>query len=199
MLLQSHYNHITEVRLKKFYADFNNAIRMSEIENGPYSYWDDFWATHLTNVSNTKRVITQYLSPYLKIQSIDMINNCPYFVLPDGSAFSTSPSHPSGLTDIFFYPMNYKKNCLRYKAGVNVFIFSFRRTSPNASSYDTTYWKYVNDKGLVPYLYSWDGKIETLYTHKTYGCKNGNGYMCSAVIWKNNWKIPKDYPAKIRY
>ena len=42
-LQQAYTNHVTEVRLKKFYSTFNNAIRMAESEFGSSDYWTDYW------------------------------------------------------------------------------------------------------------------------------------------------------------
>lgn len=61
-------------------------------------------------------------------------------------------------------------------------------------------WKYHYHKGLEPYLYRWDGNYNSLFTHSTYGCKSGNsgGAYCTAIIQMNGWKVPKNYPKKIR-
>ena len=56
----------------------------------------------------------------------------------------------------------------------------------------------VQDKGLVPFLCFWDGTDEDLFDGQNYGCKS-DGRKCSGLIYRNNWKIPKNYPKKIHY
>lgn len=54
-------------------------------------------------------------------------------------------------------------------------------------------------------MYKWDGTMDGengLKTSSLYGCKedlppNGRAY-CTALIMQNGWKIPKDYPFKVK-
>ncbi len=50
---------------------------------------------------------------------------------------------------------------------------------------------------------TWDGQdIDTLKTHSTYGCSTASsawpGY-CTLLIQANGWKIPDDYPFRVKY
>lgn len=58
-------------------------------------------------------------------------------------------------------------------------------------------------KGMEPFLYKWDGDENSLYTDSTYGCNNnsnnGSGAYCTAIIQRNGWKIPKNYPRRISF
>ena len=54
-LIQAYNVHITEVRLKKFYADFNNAIRLSSIENDDPTNWEDYYILEITNQTNATK------------------------------------------------------------------------------------------------------------------------------------------------
>ena len=54
--------------------------------------------------------------------------------------------------------------------------------------------KYHYKKGFEPWMYTWDGREETLKD----GCYSGsNLHFCTALIRANNWTIPKDYPYKV--
>lgn len=48
-LIQSYKKSVIETRLAKFYSMMNQAIRMSEIDNGPQSTWTDY---HVTNTQD---------------------------------------------------------------------------------------------------------------------------------------------------
>ena len=64
----------------------------------------------------------------------------------------------------------------------------------------TSYGGVMQNKGMGPYYYGWyDLKEESLYTNNRFGCKDGSGTFCTAVIARNGWKIPKDYPRKIKF
>ena len=61
-------------------------------------------------------------------------------------------------------------------------------------------WKYLLNKGLEPSLHRWDGNLETLFNSERYGCNPGlSGSYCTAIIALNSWKIPDNYPRKIKY
>ncbi len=186
-LIQLHYNHITEVRLKKFYSDFNNAIRMSEVENGSNYYWDDFYNAG----SNKDRIsVTQkYFAPYMKLTQHRFVNSDKSIIIvfefPDGSAFAY---YGGGATtrDIQFFPMNWQKCLLRSsnkKQAKGVCMFSFLFVSPT---------------------YGWNSKPGRLEPYNIfpndYPCAKGKrGDLCTEVIRKNGWKIPRNYPFKIQY
>ena len=192
-LLQMYNNHITEIRLKKFYADFNNAIRMAEADFGPSDYWSDYWelANGKSDTWKTGKAVEKYFAPYMKISKVKNINHAPVFELPNGAAFGYPATQ---VRDIYFYPKNYKK-CKDGKVkGQCTFVFQF---VPSSYTNDK-YWGRVRGKGLVPFLYLWNGTKAQLYSGGTYSCKNGGGY-CVEIIRQNNWKIPKDYPCKISY
>ena len=49
---------------------------------------------------------------------------------------------------------------------------------------------------LDPYVFGWDGRRESLFTHGTWGCRKGctNCAYCTKLIQLNGWEIPDDYP-----
>ena len=114
-----------------------------------------------------------------------------YYYLSDGSAFSLGlPTQPN-MRDIIFYPNNPKK-CKPFVLGKCAFGFEYYPIS------NDQYWKYHYNKGLEPGKFNWDGNIETLkHTHEL-SCYDGTGWYCTALIQMNGWKIPKDYPFKVK-
>ena len=83
------------------------------------------------------------------------------------------------------------------RSGVCEFVFLF---VPQYTSANGTAWRHHIGKGLEPYMYTWDGDPKSFYEDKQYSCHvNQSGSQCSALIYHNQWEIPKDYPRKIRY
>lgn len=207
-LVQSYNDHLTETRLKKFYSIMNQAILQSVNVNGPYEGWS-YWNHDvkdedgkLTNRQEDNHASFQrYLAPYLKITSVKKLKYTTgdgageefyLYSLADGSAFSFA-RHEN--RDIAFYP-SHAERCIERNpepTGVCSFWFAFNPTVK------TNAWKLHYQKGLEPEMYNWDGMNETcLYDCAGYGCKNGGAY-CTAIIQRNGWRVPNDYPKKIRY
>lgn len=210
-LIANYNNHITEVRLKKFYSIFNQAIQQSVAENGDTSTWDYWFNGEYDNEKNEtpedysgvlNEKFDRYIAPYMKIVDKKVVNSpklykMQLYYLADGSAFGYPLIHNR---EIYFYP----KNAIRCIENIKTiedngaichFAFEFY---PNNTNPD---WKYLYRKGLEPYLYQWDGDVEKLKTGALYSCNNLNkaGAYCTALIAYNGWKIPKDFPVKIKY
>lgn len=207
-LIAAYNKQLTETRLKKFYSLFNQAIKLSVVENEEYEGWDDYWAAsgHSFNddgslvdkVESVDAAFNKYLAPHMKIMlkkhvkdEANKVTKTLYF-LADGSAFAY---RGSDTRDISFFPKNPEK-CLKQEkqAGRCSFTFIFHPIGIGNA------WKPHYKKGLEPHMYQWDGKKESLYTNSTYGCSTtGNGSFCTAIIKENGWKIPSNYPLKIQY
>lgn len=203
-LIQNYNNTVAETRLKKFYSIMNQAILQSIVDNGEVESWSYFnndarddEGNLVNQADKNDTSFQQYLAPYLKIthkqESKDSHGNKIYlYFLADGSAFSFA-QHEN--RDILFYPKNPEK-CLKREnsKGSCAFCFAFYPVNSYSS------WKYHYRKGMEPELYNWNGNENTLYTDSERGCnKNSQGGYCTAIIQRNGWKIPKDYPRRISY
>jgi len=185
--LISNYNKkIVETRLLKFYSNMNNAIRLSEIDQGNKKNW------HLTNSSNfcadgaytelcLSNFFNSYIKPYIKYTNAEYKYNGYIVYLIDGSAFKMG----YGGHDYYFYPVAQNVQKDNAVIGKDLFIFAFYPNSVDISGF----WvPYVNKNGIEPYVFNeWDGTKEWLY-------ENPNSY--TKIIQLNNWKIPDDYPLK---
>ncbi len=182
-LVQNHKKQITETRLAKFYSTINQAIELAEIQYGQKEDWAwngsaDFWE--------------KYLKPNMKYLKTE--DNSSGFVvyLADGSLFIIKYS------EYTFYPeaKNYRESDSDNTLGSKSFRFAFY---PNNK---VTACLYHRNKGVEPYMCNWNGNKNELYTNADFGCSIINnrvgGSYCAAVIQRNGWKIPKDYPQKIR-
>lgn len=188
-LIQNYRNQVVESRLKKFYTVFNQAILRSVADNGETINWDwqsgkDAWDSNLE----------KYILPYMNIVEAKSLPEYPtynkFYFLPDGSSFTTG-------NDIIYFPSNPTKCRLNTSNGVCRFYFQFYPIEMNSD-----YARHSEHKGLDAYKFGWDGTENGLYESSTfsYGCNtNQKGYFCTAIIQLNGWKIPKNYPRKVKF
>ena len=202
-LIQNYRNQVVETRLKKFYSTMNQAIAMSIKDNGDVETWTYFNNDQKDEDGNTinrtddnDKSFNDYLAPYLKI--IDKKDVTDFsgqrrmlYFFEDGSAFAFA-GHEN--RDITFFPKNAEK-CIAKENIVGNCAFGFE-FYPIANNW---MWKYLYGKRMEAVMYKWDGNEPSLYNDSTYGCKNGSGAYCTAIIQRNGWKVPKDYPKRIAF
>ena len=209
VLTANYRKSVIETRLAKFYSVINQAIMQSEVENGSRLYWNRMEVRNQDDVVTTEGISPKewyetYLKKYLKTLKVEESGTIErrfdvYFT--DGSMVSFS-----GSGWVFFpYAKDYAtiekesgdglsfEDIDRESAGTKSFNFLFR-------AYDSSN-KYLYKKGVEPYiLRGWDGTRESLFTNSAIGCQknvsNTRAY-CTALIFLNGWKIPKDYPLKL--
>ncbi|MBR1753803.1 type II secretion system protein, partial [bacterium] len=182
-LILNNNKRIVETRLAKFYSNINQAIELSEVENGPKEKWDKLVAPTGEEASVTNRAwFDKYLNPYLKTSDIYVKNGLVYILFPDGSGMYLSSYSSS------FFPKPKYFDDPNGVTGKDYFSFLF---APDREDQPYHY-----KKGVEPFLYSWDGNRETLFTNPDYKCTPNGGAFCTELIRQNGWKIPDDYPIK---
>lgn len=204
-LIKKYTNHVVETRLKVFYSQVNEAIRLSEAEYGDKKDWfnrlDDSEGYSYTDRDEWfQKYIGKHIKIVKKELSVPFLTNGGgnIYYLSNGSAFGNYQSNNS---DWVFFPGNPQK-CLKLSnstsyvshVGKCAFVFNFSPNSKNPN------WQFTYNKGVEPWKYGWDGEESTLKT----GCATGTGtstrgYYCAALIQYNNWTIPKDYPHQVSY
>ena len=181
------YNHrkqVVESRLKKFYTTFNQAIILSENDNGEIANWED---PDLSGISGSEDWYNKYLAKYLNTVSVSR-KNSDYIVwskFSDGSAFGMRFSSRTVTTnfDVYFYP--FAKNvdlCMKN---------SSEQTQCNGTKYFTFHF---SKGGLIPY-----GGFNRSRDELLNACGNENTdfrNFCTALIILDGWKISKDYPLR---
>ncbi|MBR1754215.1 type II secretion system protein, partial [bacterium] len=184
-LISNNNKRIVETRLAKFYSTMNQAVELSEVENGPKEKWDAS-----SSFEHPCDWVDKYLKDYIKTTEIKPDEEVCVVAYPDGSLLSTSDAR-----HFDFYPkaQNYenKENAQNGKD-----LFTFRFVPQESLSHNRWHYK----KGFEPYKYAWTGTENDLRDGSVagYGCNNtgGNKIYCTAYIQYNNWKIPDDYPFK---
>lgn len=147
--------------MRKFYSSINQAITLSEIENGDKSLWPN----PVGGTIGVQEWWEQYFAKYLKIRKAEYSETHARIWLADGSYFVTDGEH------FGFYPSARDKDCEQNCDGKS-FTFLF---APNKFTYH-------KNKGVEPYKYNWDGTENTLRNHEQFGCNKNhiNGIYCAA-------------------
>lgn len=186
LIVQKYKNIVVETRLKYFYSVINQAIIRSEVDNGSREVWFE-------NVGGSDKLkwMQKYILPYMNIvkydtqnQDIGLTSGVPIYYLPNGSAFS-SINGGNVNRDWLFWPSD-PHNCPTNKLenlGVCAFWFYYSPVDdPNYSG-----------KGIQPW--GFNKTLEQTYDN----CKNHQyRYYCTALIAKNGWRIPKNYPYRVK-
>jgi prepilin-type N-terminal cleavage/methylation domain-containing protein len=186
----------TVVQLRKAYNDLNNAVKLSEVDNGPMENWN-FPASY--NDSQTLEFLKTYYLPYFKgakLFEVDKISyKCPVnllmnygILLNNGTLFLFFPNINARYIWIFA-DVNGLKGPNRI--GRDIFVFD---------AYNFT--DYIGGKSVYRIKF-WQIPIATgtnyLTDNSSYGCNKENtdrfkNFYCGRLIEINNWTIPDDYP-----
>lgn len=209
-LIQSYKKSVVETRLAKFYSTINQAILMSEVENGSRMTWDLMENLNVTQVVSEgktaqewyKKYLAKYITP-LKTENSQTVERKYNLYFTDGSMVTFS-----GSSWLYYpYAKDYKEHLVSNGADGNE-TYIDRDRSGSGTKYFTFIFmptkidnRWLYQKGVEPYLNKeFDGQTETLVSNNIYGCKkdivsNERAY-CTELIKRNGWKIPKDYPFK---
>ncbi len=197
-LIANHTKSVVEARLEKFYSSMNQAIRMAELDYGPRETWFE----DNTDLALKEAWIKKYIIPYMNVVKTDTIRvgGADFFTIyfSDGSAVSIVNSNGR---DWHFFPGD-PERCVssspsrHYKDYIGRCAFAFYYNPvPKSTGDGFVQWNFE------PYMASWDGKENSLKNHSTFGCNENSSWpaFCTRWIQYNGWKIPKDYPFRVKY
>jgi len=190
-LMTAHKKHETAARLKKSISVINQAIRMSEQDNGEPEIWD--------KSLSDEDFINKYFAPYMKIMSLcNPITKCGYktsqWLYMNGSCGSYCGPNYMGRTP--FLTMD----------GI---VYTYSKVLTNEVDntkmilVDVNGWRKPNQFGKDIFLLYRDEESNSITPYGTgksrdelnRSCsKTGNGFYCATLIKENGWNIPNDYP-----
>ena len=188
-VIQNYQKQNVVSKLKKTYTTLNQALKLSEIDNSEYKYWD--------SSLDARDYFEKYWKPYLKVVKIcQTYSDCGYksdfpFKTIKGESDSTSVVYPSARTT--FILNNGILVIMSLRGGnyltpnQNVIIDINASNPPNMFGKDVFRFE-RNEKGLL-YPYKYDLSENDINS----GC-NLSGLYCSAKIMHDGWKISDDYP-----
>ena len=188
-------------RLKKFYSSLNQAVLLSEIDNGDYRYWD-FSSDGLTDEDDNKnqnvnaelceKFFIKYIAKYLKYVKYEKGVNTSN----DEGTQTILKTNRVFFADGSIVYLNFG-DCADYIIDVN------GEKKPNEYGYDRFMFN-ICPEGLSTKLnlnekvsaYAGGSNINT-YEKALSKCKEA-GARCTRLLQLNNWEIPDDYPYNIR-
>ncbi len=195
VLIANHRKQVVITRMRKFYTTINQAIKLSEADNGEPVYWEppkQLDANSLENFWN------KYMLKYFTSKDIIKASDGILILLADGSAFGVY--NPASVVEgidwmHIVYCVDYK-SCKKHLEnngnkiynypldGKNTFLFIARNVSVE------TYYS-VNNSGDIK-----SRDILLNETQNNYGCAKSYKAYCAALIEYDGWTIQKDYPVR---
>lgn len=208
-LISNYKKRITEVRLQQTWSIMNNAINMAKAEHGDIDGWN-------CTGNETDYCLNTYILPYLKITDkksysgqdamrYTIIDNVADIELINGTSLKASLYGTGKILDIL---VDINSNQPPNQLGIDKFhlFLVLGVINPQYSNGDGLILKNVKTTGLYYDGYGLDDD-NYLKTNYYRGCSqeailqnnktfHAQGAYCIALIAKNNWKIPDDYPKK---
>ena len=178
IVIKHYQQQVTVNKLKKVYTILNQAIKLSEIDNGLPSTW---------GADSQYEYFDRYWQPYIKINKkcSEKHGRCGYSAAPwrclNGNCvvyfdYGPDPGVGAILIDGIF----------AYFTTEEVYIDINGLSSPNRFGKDVFIFK-ISDLGIMP------SGINEQYSVVNNNCKLSGSY-CIAKIVKDGWKIKNDYP-----
>lgn len=201
-LIANYQKKQTAVRLKKAYSVMQQAIRLSQDDNGGVDSWDSTLsgsAFFHTYFANYVKYLDEYSSADLKTKAPrTLLNGSTY----TGTTFNSASSSHFTLLDGSMISMNLNSS---NEAGLWVAIDINGLAKPNRIGRDTFLFFVSSEYGLRPL-----GDLGTpkswnfgTYSRNNVGpkgtsvnaCAKGKiGYWCAALILQDGWTLAPDYP-----
>ena len=190
-------------KLKKFYSSLNQAVLLSEIDNGDYRYWDfshdglideDGNKDQNLNTELSEKFFNKYIAKYLKYIRYEKGFN--------------STNEDTGLTILTTNRIILADGAIVYLGFGNCadFIVDINGDKkPNEYAYDRFMFNICpaesnfkfNSKEKVT-VYVGRNASEVTTQEKALSICKSNPQKCGRLLQLNNWEIPDDYPYNIR-
>lgn len=198
-VVHNYKKQVTSARLKKFYSTMHNAIRLSEITNGPIANWE-FTRSELTdegvydyeaNDTYTVAAVKKYFAPYLKFTQITEGSYIPASDTESAKRVQPTMYFNDG-SSVWFQ----RGDCLDINYDTN------GDKKPNKTGYDRYYFtlctnsspsEYKNDIGFKTYLNS---RVNDR-AHALRLCSSSSKAYCSVLLEYDNWEFKSDYPYEL--
>ena len=194
-LMTAYKKHRIATKLEKAVSTINQAIKLSEVENGEMETWDK----SLSKVE----FIDKYFRPYIKIMQIcEKQRSCGYDYSPwkylngttDG-AYNSPFNYgrvPFISMDGILYTFAYNPDVIQADNDKVIIIDINASEKPNIFGQDVFFlYRIEEEDSIIPY------GAHLPQSSINRDCSfQGAGMYCAAVIRANGWKIPGGYPLK---
>ena len=200
-LITSYQKKQTVTRLKRAYSVVQQAIKLSEIDNGEVSSWN----TSLSGEQFFQTYLANYVKYMNKYTSQELWNLAPRKYL-NGTAYGGTTYNSGSLTTAHFTLLDgsiISTNLDNAKMWVGIDINGLAK--PNTVGKDTFIFIFTSKYGLRPLGdagsvggWSYGAYLRTNVGPQGTGgnaCRTGGlGYWCASLIMHDGWNIAPDYP-----
>ena len=199
-LIISYQKQETATELKKIYTTLNQAVRLSESENGPSSGW--ILPATEGNYTQSNAYWDTYIIPYLAVIKKSTANNC----------FSQNATWLDGKNFTEFTSTNTRSVILKDGAsiyfgdiGIGITSYDYGQIwvdlngvkKPNVVGKDIFKLKFTHKTGRMN-LYEINMSRNILLSDGDYHCNKNSGqykgHWCGGLIQLDSWQIKDDYP-----
>lgn len=193
-LITAYKRHRIATQVEKAFSTINQAIRLSETENGEMETWDK----SLSSVE----FIDKYFRPYIKIMQICKgVGSCGYKTYPwrylNGNRGAYDSPFNEGRVpfismDGILYTFAFR-SAYSYMDNDKTIIIDINGSDmPNRFGHDVFFFYRIEEAdSIIPY-----GADKGTAAINRSCSSGGDGMYCAAIIRENGWKIPKNYPLK---
>lgn len=212
-LIQNYQKMVVENQLKVVYSLITNAFKMAEAEYGTgFDFLPNTWKDNdeIANVNGysfefSQAVFEQYMKKHFKITQVysksDSLSKFKYnnnigitgfpicYKLVNGIGMCFIASGNIDSTAYFYIFL--KPNAKHKVAGRDVFNFTVRKKQKGSYFGYQMMSEIYNESNRQEYL---EGCINQTVSHPV-GIYDAP-FICTMLIWNNNFKIPDDYPVK---
>lgn len=186
-LIQNYQKQVTVNRLKETYSILEQAVKMSEIDNGDVTEWQYPKNTEQSHID----WINKYLAPYMKnvtVKAGGEDSASADIILANGTIIDIWNGNNENNTQVHAHVYFTKKD--KAVSGKNVFTYYI--------GYGTNeYCLFKDKKGVRPYDYTGgfqnDDIRKILRDAPTFGCNEESRGLCAALIMHDGWQIKDDY------
>ena len=179
-IISNYKKSVIETSVKKFYTNINQAIIMSERDNGDRHGWSRT-AYYDDGVSTWNTYFDKYVITIKRIKTRDGKNTI--FVFPDGSGVLINASDFS-----WCVKADYLNDFTKHWESAQCMLFGFYPNYP-VTEQDCVVENY-RDKGVEPYIY---GNSDcSKITDPEYLCNTGRRFYYAKALQINGWKFPKN-------
>lgn len=181
-LINKYNQTVAETRLKQFYSEINQAVQLSELDNGDKRGWNFWDGACRGNDGYSKECLehnfNKFFKPYLRYTNIEYYVGdtsadfpCLIVYFSNGSAMRVR----YGAQDVMFYPVGSHVKDKNHKiANKDYFFFAMYPSGAKGARN-----KYFINKGFEPYIgVDWQGSDDDL--------------SCLKRTQMNGWKFPDD-------
>ncbi len=197
VLTANYRKQVVITRMQKFYSSINQALKLSEVENGEATTWT-YTGSNLDSEA-TLNWWNIYMAKYFSAASVEKVADGILVKNSDGSSFGIYIMGTSiiGINPVHIIFCVNADACQKHLDANSNKLYNFPLDGKNTFLFSGRYNK------IQPYFNISDNPYKTRdvllnssTNHSTYGCANSYKAYCAALIEYDGWKIAKDYPIK---